>query len=790
GAPAERLSNADSAKKVMEDGAVALSGVLLDSVSEIPFGGEWFETSVGLSVSAPDAYIQEFLSVMGAPLDLQDEAMRGQFEIVRLLANSELALSVIAGLNANAGAGADAGASALAPEFGASAAWSVRGQKMLSLESFFADGEMLLKIPELSEMVLKVPADLEYALDALNDSMSPAMLGKMSEYAEQASPIIERLLGIALSHIDYAEAGSETLSLGGSPVVLDTVELTITQRSLFEAGLAMLRDIRGDDAAVALVAGFYNDVLAPANYGAPILPADVASGLDELIAQLDATAQLDAAAQIAQAGGAPGEAGSSLPGGGDAADDGEAAGADSADGAEPGEYYGEYAAGAGLGGAFDIGKLKIYLKDGAFAGFSAAGGAMLAAGGEFGFAADPALGYSSWVKSSDKSVELVELHGSLATGPDGLDGDMHLRMVDAESGEAFEMKLLDFSGLAQALPAGSSAGAGSAGAGGERHFRLSMAVSDLLDAFAGKEDSAISWVSDGAYALAEPSAEFFRGAVFSIDIPYGGQQPGSAVEFRAEDAARGASVALSFGARPSSSGAPARPEGEALDADALSYDESLQQELRDDLMDGANAVIDKAVGQGYDIEPIRQAIVYGISSASFGMPSAGAPAPDYGYGYGDGDSYDYDYGDDGGDGSGYGEGGGHAYGEGLSGFDESELRDFVDTMVYSGEFSALYETVDRLAGEGELTEDFVGWYYSLEQIQRRVIIATINFEFGESAAMEQAMLDDAFGAGQFGDAGGYDAASAWLADAQQAVSADEPDFFWDAYMALAEAGAL
>jgi hypothetical protein len=876
GAPEERLSNADSAKRALEDGAVALSSVLLDSASGIPSGGEWVEASASLSISAPDAYILEFLSIAGAALDLQDDAMRSQFEVVRLFANSELALSMIAGLGADMGAYA----SAPAPEFGASAAWSVGGERMLSLEAFAAGGEMLLKIPELSEMVLKMPADLDYALDALNESMSPAALGGISAYAEQASPIVDRLLRIALSHIGYAEAGSETMSLGGRQVALDAVELTITQRSLLDAGLAVLRDIRGDEAAVGIIVGFWNDVLAPANYEEPILPADVTDGLDSLIAQLDMlAAQLDATAGGGQGAGAAGEAGGgnaqSAAGeragaGGDMLADGGARafaelgayGAGGAepgegkaaggDGAESGEYYGEYGAGlggafgiekvgispkdgafagfsaaggnmpahenmlagsnmlavggerafaepdpygagggAGLDSAFDIGKIKIYLKDGAFAGFSAAGGGMFADGEEYGFVADPASGYVAWANTPYSGTEL---RGSLAAGADGLDGDAHLRIEDAESGEVFEMKLFDFSGLPLALPLPAGAGAGAAGAG-ERHFRLSVAASDLLDAFAGKEDSGISGVSDMAYTFGDPRAEFFRGAVFSIDVPYGGQRLGSSVEFKAEDASRGASVALKLGAAAVPSGSPSRPEGEALDVDALSYDESLQAALRDELLDGAGAVIDKAVGQGYDIEPLREMIVYGIASA---LPGGGYGGVYGGGGAGYGDGYgggaDYGYGDSGGDDGAYGdsdsEGGAYSYGEGQTGFDDSELRDFVNTMVYSGEFAELYDTVDRLAGEGELTEDFDSWYYSLGQIQMRVIIATVNFEFGDSAALEQAMLDDAFGEGRIADADGYAAASEWLADAQQAVSADELDFFWDAYMALAEAGAM
>ncbi|MDR1438880.1 MAG: hypothetical protein LBJ10_02350, partial [Clostridiales bacterium] len=726
------------------------------------------------------------LDAAGADIDMGDAYSRNQMELARLFANSEVGISLISGLGIDGGQ--------WPPEFGAGAVWNVGGRKLLSLEAFFGGGEFLVKFPELSAKALSVPLPVDDMLAGLAGTMDPASLGKISEYAERAAPIIARLLPGALEHIEYAEASAETLTLGGEPAEFDVVELGVTQRGLVEAARAVLLDVRGDEEALGLVEEFWNDLAVSAYYQEPIQQQAVVAEIDALLAQLDAFEGLSAGLRAGVgAGDAAGVGAGDAAGGADTAASGAAgepgttgAGADSAAGPEV-----DFTAGA-------IPKIKIYLADGAFAGLSVSsgGGYPGAPAKQFGFAADAAKGYSIWINTDpgDGAGQVdVEFYGSTSVAAGGrIEGDARLR--DAEGGEVFDMKLFDFSILPpQDAP-------------GERRldYTITAGVGGLVDAFSGKEDSEIMWVADMARSLAgNPMAEFFRGAVFTIDVSSVGWPGSSHVALRAEDSAKGASAELRFGmgAAPA---APARPSGEVFDAGSLYSDPAAAQELLAEIMGGANGLLDDAAAMGYDLEWLRGSVngmLGGFGGlAGFGYGGAADLFPPGGdllqegagavgeFGMGGEYGVDGEYALDGeGDPGAMGDPG-DEYGLGDDG---AWLRDYVELLMDSGEFSTLYGDVGYFAEAGGFPADFGDWFFSLEQIQRRVSVAAIEHGNFECAYSELELLGIALGEG-YADEESYAAAAEWLTDALQAsgeaAETGDSEFFSDAYAPLPRAG--
>ncbi|MDR3119787.1 MAG: hypothetical protein LBU58_00355, partial [Clostridiales bacterium] len=201
---------------------------------------------------------------------------------------------------------------------------------------------------------------------------------------------------------------------------------------------------------------------------------------------------------------------------------------------------------------------------------------------QIGYVMDEENGYRLWF--DDGEYYYVELYGSLLKEKDGFSGDLWLFIETPD--EEFDQRLLTFTDFGYKALFGIPV----------PNIRATIAMSDLIDAFAGKEDSDIDFVSSLAEALTLFDMEFFRNAEFHYDLVSNDKEFGC--EFRVVDEPQKSSV--SFAVRGfRKSGELKAPTGESVEFEEI--DDETKQVLTAEFKKGLEDILAKLQGLGYDL---------------------------------------------------------------------------------------------------------------------------------------------------------------------------------------------
>jgi len=577
------ISNDPSPKGAVEETTVNLANMLLGSVrnlswSETNIGGNAFGIETNLQLNLSDEYISEIMSAVSEYAS-EEDSQKLQ-DVVRLVGASALNITF-------EGSG-DIEGSNWRPVLTLDADWRIKAKQFLAIKSYFDLDEMLLSAPDLFDKLLYWASTLTpIPLDGLEDFGSQLeQIGDLGNYIDMLTPYIDEMLIAGIKELDGITEGRETISISGNSLTLDTINIKLTEESVTRVAIAALTVLKNNPAAQNDMIMAYNDSLANILMSPPIDSQTMTVLLERALSELEGALEYADTEEVLQ--------------------------------------------------------FLLYMNNGVLSGFT-----MSSPDGysQFGFITAPNSGYSFWFNDfsyvSYQEVEDLnslsyeypgigdryEVYGALNSDARGLSGDLRLSIHDAYNEEDFDAKLMSFSDLNMKALFGIPMLTG----------RFSVSMSDIYEAFDGKESSNIRTVWEMAYALKD-----FEETPFVKDIDFDlileGTGSDYSISFIATDLMRDSDVSLSFKFY-SMIKTLSPPTGDRFDIENASSMELMQ--LSSNVMTNAFAKIDELTDMGYDLAWLKEDIMALIRSGEF-------PGGDV---FGGGDIGDYgNIGDDGDDG--------------------------------------------------------------------------------------------------------------------------------------------
>jgi hypothetical protein len=458
-------------------------------------------------------------------------------ETLRLVGSSEIKLSFEA-----AGEIID---SMLNPIISIDADWLVKAKPFLSLASYYDLKDILVAMPGFIDIVLQIESTLTPIpmsdLEALQSQT--AKFEELGNYIDQLMPYIEEMAVAAVNAIDEPAEGAETLTLGGKSVKVDTIDIDITESSLYRAAAAALTVIKGRPAAQDLIIKTYNELIAELADTPPIDKDTFNITLEGLIMQCGAME----------------------------------------------EYaYDDYTY-----------KLRLYIFDGVLAGIACTNPMDF---NQFGYIIIEDYGYSFWVNDImydefqslkdlppsqiDPGVDnRFEIYGTLSGGANGYSGDLGLNIREYDY--TFSEKFLTFSDLGVKVVFGIPMITG----------KFTVKMMDLYNAFIDPDYTIPYSLSSISYFMADlESTPIFKNLVFTLELNATDKEYSTV--FMVADPSRNSKASLSFkGYFTNKKITP--PRGRIISIDDAGTEE--QQAFLNELINGIDKKFNELDDMGFDL---------------------------------------------------------------------------------------------------------------------------------------------------------------------------------------------
>ena len=539
-------SNDASSKGAVEETVINLSSLLLGGARNItnngPDGGNnniaGLEFKVAFDVT--DAYIEELMPVIFGPFGADPQVL----EIIRLAGASELGITV--------DIGGEIVDDMMNPVITLNADWLVKSNPFISLIGYFDLDDIFFAVPALTDKVFQTASTLAPipAIDLETLKAQPAMIEDIGKYIDDLMPYIEQMAVAAINELNTPVEGIEELSLGGKNLVFDTIDMEITEDSAARAVMAALKVIKDNPEAQTLLVNAYNDI-AKNIEDAPLLDEQtLLLAINGMLSQMSEYEQYPSSDEVIN--------------------------------------------------------VRLYMYDGSLAGMAMSNPDDIT---QLGYVLQSDAGYSFWLNDFTYSEfeeinmyaptqidsgigDRYEIHGTLSSGPNGLNGDFELMLRELD--EVFDEKLMTFTDLNTKVMFGIPVPTG----------KFTVKMNDIYNAFIGKDSHYNSFVWETAYAMEDLDATpILKDLEFSLELSATATE--YKMEFGVADPRRNSKASLSFkGYQANKTLTP--PQGERVDIN--NTDQMNLMGLADEMMGNIYLKIDELVAAGYDLAWLKPVI--------------------------------------------------------------------------------------------------------------------------------------------------------------------------------------